>query len=186
MPCVPGLKVIAPYTAADAKGLLKAAIRNPNPVIFLENEILYGQSFDVPGHGRFRHRAHRQGQALRKRAATSPLFPSRAAWPMLEAAEELAEEGIDAEVIDLRTLRPLDMDNIILASVKKTNRLVVVEEGWPVCSVGSEICAAVIQPGLRLPRCTAITSRPARMCRCLMLPIWKHWHCRTPAKLSMR
>ena len=135
MPHVPGLKVIAPYTAADAKGLLKAAIRDPNPVIFLENEILYGQSFDVPKLEDFvlpigKARVARDGQA------TSPSSLIRAAWLMRWTQRSSSQtEGIEAEVIDLRTLRPLDLDTIV-ASVKKTNRLVTVEEGWPVCSVG--------------------------------------------------
>ncbi|MGH6824617.1 pyruvate dehydrogenase complex E1 component subunit beta [Methyloceanibacter sp.] len=138
---VPGLKVIAPYTAADAKGLLKAAIRDPSPVIFLENEILYGQSFDVPKLEDFvlpigRARVAREGSD-----ATIVSY-SRGMAYALEAAKRLAEEGIKAEVIDLRTLRPLDIDTV-LASVRKTNRIVTVEEGWPICSIGSEICARV-------------------------------------------
>ena len=138
---VPGLKVIAPYTAADAKGLLKAAIRDPSPVIFLENEILYGQSFDVPKLDDFvlpigRARVLRAGSDVTIVAFS--LMVERA----LRAAETLAEEGIDAEVIDLRTLRPLDLETVV-ASVKKTNRMVTVEEGWPICSIGSEICARV-------------------------------------------
>jgi pyruvate dehydrogenase E1 component beta subunit len=138
---VPGLKVIAPYTAADAKGLLKAAIRDPSPVIFLENEILYGQSFDVPKLDDFvlpigKARVARQGRDV------TIVSYSRGLAYALDAAKRLAEEGIEAEVIDLRTLRPLDIETV-LASVRKTNRIVTVEEGWPVCSVGSEICARV-------------------------------------------
>ncbi len=138
---VPGLKVIAPYTASDAKGLLKAAVRDPNPIIFLENEILYGQSFDVPQVDDWvlpigKARIAREGGDV-----TIVSF-SRGMTYCLDAAEVLAGEGIDAEVIDLRTLRPLDMETII-ASVRKTNRIVTVEEAWPVCSVGSEICASV-------------------------------------------
>jgi pyruvate dehydrogenase E1 component beta subunit len=138
---VPGLKVIAPYTAADAKGLLKAAIRDPNPVIFLENEILYGQSFDVPVVSDLilpigKARIARTGSHV-----TIVSF-SRGMAYALEAAKRLAEEGIEAEVIDLRTLRPLDMETV-LASVRETNRIVTVEEGWPVCSVASEISARV-------------------------------------------
>jgi pyruvate dehydrogenase E1 component beta subunit len=138
---VPGLKVIAPYTAADAKGLLKAAIRDPSPVIFLENEILYGQSFDVPKLEDFvlpigKARVAREGTDV------TIVSYSRGMAYTLDAAKRLAEEGIEAEIIDLRTLRPLDLETVV-ASVKKTNRIVMVEEGWPICSIGSEICARV-------------------------------------------
>jgi len=138
---VPGLKVIAPYTAADAKGLLKAAIRDPSPVIFLENEILYGQSFEVPKLDNF---VLPIGKARIARAGKDVTIVSysRGMAYALDAAKRLAEEGIEAEVIDLRTLRPLDIDNVI-ASVEKTNRIVTVEEGWPICSIGSEVCARV-------------------------------------------
>jgi pyruvate dehydrogenase E1 component beta subunit len=138
---VPGLKVIAPYTAADAKGLLKAAIRDPNPVVFLENEILYGQSFDVPQGDDW---IVPIGKARVARPGTDVTIVSfsRGMSYALEAAKALADEGIEAEVIDLRTLRPLDMETI-LNSVRKTGRIVTVEEAWPVCSVGSEICARV-------------------------------------------
>jgi pyruvate dehydrogenase E1 component beta subunit len=138
---VPGLKVIAPYTAADAKGLLKAAIRDPSPVIFLENEILYGQSFEVPKLDNF---VLPIGKARIARAGKDVTIVSysRGMAYALDAAKRLAEEGIEAEVIDLRTLRPLDIDNVI-ASVEKTNRIVTVEEGWPICSIGSEVCAQV-------------------------------------------
>jgi pyruvate dehydrogenase E1 component beta subunit len=138
---VPGLKVIAPYTAADAKGLLKAAIRDPSPVIFLENEILYGQSFEVPKLDDFVLPIGKARIARIGRHVTIVSF-SRGMVYALEAAEKLAGEGIEAEVIDLRSLRPLDIDTV-LASVRKTNRIVTVEEGWPICSVASEICAAV-------------------------------------------
>jgi len=136
---VPGLKVVAPYSAADAKGLLKSAIRDPNPVVFLEHEILYGQSFDVPKSAEWlvpigKARVTRQG-----RDVTIVSF-SRGMKYALEAAEILTGEGIEAEVIDLRTLRPLDTRTVV-ESIKKTNRIAVVEESWPVCSVGSEICA---------------------------------------------
>jgi pyruvate dehydrogenase E1 component beta subunit len=136
---VPGLKVVSPYTAADAKGLLKAAIRDPNPVVFLENEILYGRSFPVPKVDDWlvpigKARIARQGQHV------TIVSWSRAMDYALDAAQKLAADGIEAEVIDLRTLRPLDMATII-DSVKKTNRIVTVEEAWPVCSLGSEICA---------------------------------------------
>jgi pyruvate dehydrogenase E1 component beta subunit len=138
---VPGLKVIAPYTAADAKGLLKAAIRDPSPVVFLENEILYGQSFDVPKLSDFVLPIGKARVAREGRHVTIVSF-SRGMAYALDAAKRLAEEGIEAEVIDLRTLRPLDMETV-LASVRKTNRLIAVEEGWPACSIASEICASV-------------------------------------------
>jgi pyruvate dehydrogenase E1 component subunit beta len=138
---VPGLKVVAPYSAADAKGLLKAAIRDPNPVVFLENEILYGRTFDVPEVDDWvlpigKARVMREGTDV-----TIVSFSMGLTYA-LDAADQLAEEGIKAEVIDLRSLRPLDTDTII-ASVQKTNRLVVVEEMWPVCGIGSEIAAQV-------------------------------------------
>lgn len=138
---VPGMKVIAPYFAADAKGLLKAAIRDPNPVIFLENEIVYGRHFPVPKLDDFvlpigKARIVRPGKDV------TIVAYSITVGQALEAAEKLAEEGIDAEVIDLRTLRPLDMDTVI-ASVKKTNRIVTIEQAWPICSIGSEISAQV-------------------------------------------
>jgi pyruvate dehydrogenase E1 component beta subunit len=138
---VPGMKVIAPYSAADAKGLLKAAIRDPNPVCFLENEMLYGKSFPVPKLDDF---VLPIGKARICRAGTDVTIVSYSitVGQALEAAEKLAEEGIEAEVIDLRTLRPLDMDTV-LESVKKTNRLVTFEQAWPVCSIGSEICSRV-------------------------------------------
>jgi pyruvate dehydrogenase E1 component beta subunit len=136
---VPGLKVIAPYFASDAKGLLKAAIRDPNPVIFLENEIVYGRSFPVPKLDDFvlpigKARVVRPGKDV------TLVSYSICVGQCLEAVEKLAAEGIDAELIDLRTLRPLDTAAVI-ESVKKTNRIVTVEQGWPVCSIGSEICA---------------------------------------------
>ena len=138
---VPGIKVIAPYFAADAKGLLKAAIRDPNPVIFLENEIVYGRSFPVPKLDDFvlpigKARVVRQGKDV------TLVAHSICVGLILEAAEKLAAEGIDAELIDLRTLRPLDTATVI-ESVKKTNRVVTVEQGWPICSIGSEIASAV-------------------------------------------
>jgi pyruvate dehydrogenase E1 component beta subunit len=140
----PGLKVVAPYGAADAKGLLKAAIRDPNPVIFLENEILYGQSFEVP---LLDDHVVPIGKARIARAGgdvTIVAF-SIAVGHALEAAERLAEEaGIEAEVIDLRTLRPLDLDTVV-ASVLKTNRCVTVEEGWPACGIGSELAAVIME-----------------------------------------
>ena len=138
---VPGLKVIAPYTAADAKGLLKAAIRDPSPVVFLENEILYGQSFEVPKLDDFVIPIGKARIARAGKDVTIVSF-SRGMAYALDAAKHLAEEGIEAEVIDLRTLRPLDIETV-LASVRKTNRIVTVEEGWPVCSIASEIAARV-------------------------------------------
>ena len=137
---VPGLKVVAPSNAADAKGLLKAAIRDPNPVLVLENEMLYGTSGPVPK-GEWLVPIGKARIARAGKDVTIVSF-ARGMVYALEAAEQLAEDGIEAEVIDLRTLRPLDLATVI-ESVKKTNRLVTVEEAWPVCSVGSEICAQV-------------------------------------------
>lgn len=140
---VPGLIVIAPYSAADCKGLLKAAIKNPNPVIFLENEITYGYSFDVPD---IEDYTVPIGKASIVRPGNDVTLVSYSIGVKfsLDAAEKLAAEGIDAEVIDLRTIRPLDMETVI-NSVKKTNRLVCVEEGWATCSVSSEISARVME-----------------------------------------
>ncbi|MBO6520807.1 MAG: pyruvate dehydrogenase complex E1 component subunit beta [Rhodospirillales bacterium] len=139
----PGLKVVAPWSASDAKGLLKSAIRDPNPVIFLENEILYGQSFDLPDSDDFtlpigKAKVERQG------ADVTIVAYSIAVGIAMEAAEKLAEEGIDAEVINLRTIRPMDTETII-QSVKKTNRLVSVGEGWPTCGIGSEVSAVAME-----------------------------------------
>jgi pyruvate dehydrogenase E1 component beta subunit len=138
---IPGLKVIAPYFAADAKGLMKAAIRDPNPVIFLENEIVYGRSFPVP---KIDDWVVPIGKARVVKAGkhVTLVAHSICVGLILEANDKLAAEGIDAELIDLRTLRPLDTATVI-NSVKKTNRLVTVEQGWPVCSIGSEICSVV-------------------------------------------
>jgi pyruvate dehydrogenase E1 component subunit beta len=140
---VPGLRVLAPWSAADAKGLLKAAIRDPNPVIFLENEILYGQSFDVPEDPDFvlpigRAKIERPGKDV-----TITAF-SIMVGKALAAAEELAKQGIDAEVINLRSLRPFDTETIV-KSVKKTNRLVSVEEGWAFAGIGSELAAQMME-----------------------------------------
>jgi pyruvate dehydrogenase E1 component beta subunit len=142
---VPGLIVIAPYSAADAKGLLKAAIRCEDPVVFLENELLYGQSFEVPKLDDFVLPIGKARVAKEGKDVTLVSY-SIGVGVALEAAVKLAEEGIDAEVIDLRTLRPLDTETV-LASLKKTNRLVVVEEGWPTCSIASEIAAVVMEQG---------------------------------------
>ena len=141
---VPGLVVIAPYDAADAKGLLRAAIQSPDPVVFLENELVYGRSFDVPvgdivlpiGKAR----------TVRSGSDVTIVSYSIGVGLSLEAAEQLAAEGIDAEVIDLRTLRPLDKA-AVLESLSRTNRMVVVEEGWPVCSIASEIMAICMEDG---------------------------------------
>ena len=140
---VPGLIVISPYSAADAKGLLKAAIRDPNPVVFLEHELLYGDSMDVP---KVDDWIIPIGKAKIARAGTDVTLVSysRGVKFALEAAAKLAEEGISAEVIDLRTLRPMDTATVI-ASVKKTNRVVTVEEGWAPCGVGAEIGWQVTQ-----------------------------------------
>jgi len=140
---IPGLKVAMPYSASDAKGLMKTAIRDPNPVVFLENEIMYGKSFDVPDVEDYtvpfgKARIWREGTDV-----TIVSFGIGMTYA-LEAAEKLAEEGIDAEVIDLRTLRPMDTASII-KSVMKTNRLVTVEEGWPQGSVGNYISSVIMQ-----------------------------------------
>ncbi len=140
---VPGLRVLSPWSAADAKGLLKAAIRDSNPVIFLENEILYGQQFDVPDDPDFilpigKAKVERVGKDV-----TIVAF-SIMVGKALVAAEELAKQGIDAEVINLRSIRPFDTETIV-ASVKKTNRLVSVEEGWPFAGIGSELAALMME-----------------------------------------
>ena len=139
----PGLKVVAPWSAADAKGLLKAAIRDPNPVIFLENEVMYGQSFDVPSDDDWvvpigRAKIVREGSDVTITAFS--IMVGRA----LEAADQLAEMGISAEVIDLRTIRPLDIETIV-TSVRKTSRLVTCEEGFPFAGLGSEIAMQVME-----------------------------------------
>jgi pyruvate dehydrogenase E1 component beta subunit len=140
---IPGLKVAMPYSAADAKGLLKTAIRDPNPVIFLENEILYGRTFEVPDLPDHtvpfgKARIWREGAEL-----TIVSFGIGMAHA-LEAADALAREGIAAEVIDLRTLRPIDYETV-LASVRKTNRCITVEEGWPVGAIGNHLAAHIMQ-----------------------------------------
>jgi pyruvate dehydrogenase E1 component beta subunit len=142
---VPGLIVIAPYSAADAKGLLKAAIRTEDPVVFLENELLYGQHFDVP---QVEDYVLPIGKAkvVRPGKDVTLVSYSIGVGVALEAAQKLMAKGINAEVIDLRTLRPLDKETV-LASLKKTNRMVVVEEGWPVCSISSEIIAIAMTEG---------------------------------------
>jgi pyruvate dehydrogenase E1 component beta subunit len=140
---VPGLKVVAPYTGADFKGLLKSAIRDPNPVIFLEHELVYGESFAVPEDPEFlvpigKARIARAGEHV-----TIVAF-SRMVKLALQAAEELEKAGVSAEVVDLRSLRPLDVETVV-ASVKKTNRIVSVEEGWPFAGIGAEIAAIVME-----------------------------------------
>jgi len=140
---IPGLKVVSPYTAADAKGLLKAAIRDPNPVVFLENEILYGQSFDVPVMDDFivpigKARIHRTGKDV------TLVSYSIGMTYALKAAAELEKEGIEAEVIDLRTLRPMDTETII-RSVMKTGRCVTIDEGYRQCGMGAEIAARIME-----------------------------------------
>lgn len=137
----PGLKVLAPWSGADAKGLLKAAIRSPDPVVFLENEMMYGQTFDVPTDEDFeipigRAKIEREGKDVTIVAFSIMVGKS------LEAAKKLEEQGINAEVINLRTIRPLDRYTI-LESLKKTNRIVTVEEGWAMCGIGSEIAALI-------------------------------------------
>jgi len=139
---IPGLKVVMPYTSADAKGLLKAAIRDPNPVIFLENEILYGKTFDVPKLEDWVVPIGKARMARTGRHVTIVSFGIGMTYA-LGAAEKLAGEGIEAEIIDLRTLRPMDIETVIV-SVKKTNRCVTVEEGWPQGSIGSEISAQLM------------------------------------------
>jgi pyruvate dehydrogenase E1 component beta subunit len=140
---IPGLKVVAPYSAADAKGLLKAAIRDQNPVIFLENEILYGHSGEVP---KLDDYVVPIGKARIARAGdhVTVIAWSHAMTYALKAADELAKEGIEAEVIDLRTIRPMDTETLV-NSVKKTGRAVVVEEGWQQSGVGSEIAARLME-----------------------------------------
>jgi pyruvate dehydrogenase E1 component beta subunit len=142
---VPGLIVIAPYDAADAKGLMKAAIRSEDPVVFLENELLYGRTFEVPA---LDDHVLPIGKAriMREGKDVTIVSYSIGVGLALEAAEKLAEEGIDAEVIDLRTLRPLDKA-AVLNSLKKTNRLVVAEEGWATCSIASEIVSICMEEG---------------------------------------
>lgn len=139
----PGLKVVAPYSAADAKGLLKSAIRDPDPVIFLENEMLYGQSFEIPSGDDYLVPIGKANIVRAGRDVTITAF-SLMVKVALDAAEVLAEQGIDAEVIDLRTIRPLDIATVI-GSVRKTNRLVSIEEGWPFAGIGSELSAVMME-----------------------------------------
>src|SRR5262249_47603371 len=139
---VPGMKVVSPYFAADAKGLLKAAIRDSNPVIFLENEIVYGRSFPVPKLDDFVLPIGK-ARVVREGSHVTLVSHSICVGLIREAAEALAKEGIEAELIDLRSRRPLDTATVI-ESIKKTNRLVTVEQGWSICSIGSEVSAQVV------------------------------------------
>ena len=138
---VPGLKVVAPWSAADAKGLLKAAIRDPNPVVFLEHELMYGKTFKVPDLDDYVLPIGK-ARVVRPGADVTLVSYSRGVEFAIEAADILAGEGIDAEIIDLRTIRPLDLETVI-ASVQKTNRVVTVEEAWRVCGIGAELAASL-------------------------------------------
>jgi pyruvate dehydrogenase E1 component beta subunit len=143
---VPGLKVVSPWNAEDCKGLLKSAIRDPNPVVFLENELLYGKEFPLSDAAQSKDFVLPIGKCHIERPGTDVTIVtfSKMVGSALEAAEQLAAEGVSAEVINIRTLRPLDTATII-ESVKRTNRLVTVEEGWPQHGVGAEICALIME-----------------------------------------
>jgi pyruvate dehydrogenase E1 component beta subunit len=154
---VPGLKVVSPYSAADAKGLLKSAIRDPNPVVFLEHELLYGTSFEVPDDENYTVPIGKAAVIKEGSDVTITAFSMGVRYA-LEAAEKLAEMGINAEVIDLRTIRPLDTETI-LESVRKTNRLVSVEEGWPFAGIASEICTMVCEQAFDY-----LDAQPLRVC----------------------
>lgn len=154
---VPGLKVVSPYDSASAKGLLKSAIRDPNPVVFLENELIYGRSFDVPTDNDFTIPLGQAAVVRTGRDVTITAFSICVGYA-LDAAEKLASMGIDAEVIDLRTIRPLDRVTII-ESVKKTNRIVSVEEGWPFAGIGSEVCAIACEEAFDY-----LDAPPVRVC----------------------
>jgi pyruvate dehydrogenase E1 component beta subunit len=140
---VPGLKVVSPYSAADAKGLLKSAIRDPNPVVFLENELLYGQSSEVPEGADFTVPIGKANVVRQGRDVTVVAF-SIMVGKALQAAEKLAAEGIEAEIVDLRTIRPLDTATVI-ASLKRTNRLVCCEEGWPFAGISAELAMVAME-----------------------------------------
>ena len=140
---MPGLKVVAPWSSADAKGLLRAAIRDPNPVIVLENEILYGHSFECPVAEDFVLPIGKAKVERRGGDVTIVAYSIAVTWAM-QAAEELSREGIEAEVINLRSIRPLDTETIA-ASVRKTNRLVTVEEGWPFAGIGAEVAMRILE-----------------------------------------
>lgn len=158
----PGLKVVSPYSASDAKGLLKSAIRDPNPVIFLENELMYGRSFDLSTEADDRDADGLipigKAQILRQGTDLTITALSITVGYALEAAEQLAKEGIQAEVINLRTVRPLDKETIV-RSVMKTNRLLTVEEGWPFAGVGSEICTMICEEAFDY-----LDAQPMRVC----------------------
>ena len=179
---VPGLKVVAPFDAADAKGLLAAAIRDPDPVVFLEHELLYGETGEVPDGEHLAELG--RARLVRPGRDVTLVSWSRGVAVVLAAAAKLAKQGIDAEVIDLRSLRPLDRETV-LASVRRTHRIVSVEEGWPTGGIGSEIAASVVDSAfdeLDAPR----AGSPAPMSRCLMPPISNHWHCRWRKQLYRR
>jgi pyruvate dehydrogenase E1 component beta subunit len=154
---IPGLKVVAPYSAGDAKGLLKSAIRDPNPIIFLENEILYGRTFEVPDDLEYLVPIGKAAVVREGSDVTIVSFSITVGLAM-EASEKLERQGIQAEVIDLRTLRPLDFDTI-QRSLQKTNRLVLVEEGWPTCGIGSEIAMQICEKAF-----DELDAPPARVC----------------------
>lgn len=154
---IPGLKVVAPYSGDDAKGLLKSAIRDPNPIIFLEHELMYGRSFDVPDDNDYIVPIGKAKIVKEGTDVTITAFSIMVGYA-LEAAEQLQTLGINAEVIDLRTIRPIDTDTII-KSVMKTNRIVSVEEGWGVAGVGSEICTLVCEQAFDY-----LDSQPMRVC----------------------
>ncbi len=149
----PGLKVLSPYSSEDARGLLKTAIRDPDPVVFLENELMYGIAFDVSDDVRSKDFLLPIGKAKIERTGDriTLVSHSKAVGTCLEAAKELASSGIEAEVINLRSLRPLDTETII-KSVMKTNHLVTVEGGWPQSGIGSEICARIIESMIHFNR----------------------------------
>ena len=155
---IPGLIVIAPFSASDAKGLLKAAIRNPNPVVFLEHELLYGDTMDVPDVEDWVLPIGK-AKVVREGADVTIVSYSRGVKFSLEAAEKLAENGINAEVVDLRTIRPMDVETVI-ESVKKTNRVVTVEESWGPCGIGSEVAWQVTQNAFDY-----LDAPPARVCQ---------------------
>ena len=155
---IPGLKVVTPYDAADAKGLLKAAIRDPNPVVFLEHEMLYGQEFDVPEGDDWTVPIGKAKVRRTGRDVTLVAY-SRMVGHALQAAELLAAEGIEAEVVDLRTIRPMDTETIV-ESVRRTNRLVTVEEGWGPMGVGAEVAARVVEHAFDY-----LDAPPARVCQ---------------------
>jgi pyruvate dehydrogenase E1 component beta subunit len=166
---VPGLIVISPYDAADAKGLLKAAIRCEDPVVFLENELMYGRSFEVPAVDDLSCRSARRASCAKASDVTIVSYSIGVGFA-LEAAEKLAGEGIDAEVIDLRTIRPLDKATHA-GQLAKTNRLVVAEEGWATCSSAAKFPPFAWKKASTTSTLRSCASR-TKMCRCLMRPIW--------------